>query len=166
MIDHSDFHLKRFSVKLYRITLVERSFHKGEEIVSPTWYDHSTWVERYRYNWKSINISRIHALSYSVFQLFTHRVVFPWKENGNQYLLHPTAKVNFSNVINDFIHHDYYIFFYSLIFKSLRWWYMSVDSVKTFWNEYLSVSLLICSKQISRRYQQVVNILIYWFIIR
>ena len=155
-----------FSVKLYRFTLVKRSFHKGEEIVPPMWYDHSTKVERYKCNEKGINIPLIHGSGCPVFRLFIHRVVFPWMKNRNRQSPHPTAKINFSNVINDSIHHDYYIFFYSLIFKSLRWWYMSVDSVKTFWNEYLSVSLLICGKQISRRYQQVVNILIYWFIIR
>ncbi len=49
-------HLKRFSVKLYRFTLVKRSFHKGEEIVPPMWYDHSTGVERYKSNGKGINI--------------------------------------------------------------------------------------------------------------
>ena len=49
-------HLKRFSVKLYRFTLVKRSFHKGEEIVPPMWYDHSTKVERYKCNGKGINI--------------------------------------------------------------------------------------------------------------
>lgn len=113
-------HLKRFSVKLYRFTLVKRSFHKGEEIVPPMWYDHSTKVERYKCNEKGINIPLIHGSGCPVFRLFIHRVVFPWMKNRNRQSPHPTAKINFSNVINDSIHHDYYIFFYSLIFKSLR----------------------------------------------
>lgn len=60
---HKNYHqFKAFPINLYRITLVKRSFHKGEEIVPPMWYDHSTLVERYKYNEKGINLSLIHQL--------------------------------------------------------------------------------------------------------